>query len=75
MFGEDHGDLDFVYRITGENLTPEKIREQLNIIYNTPVEELHERALAAREYFDNVIREYFKDPTKYLLNWLGEDGR
>ena len=75
LFGEDNGDLDFVYRITGENLTPEKIRDELDTIYNAPVEVLHERALAAREYFDNVIREYFKDPTKYLLNWLDKDGR
>tara|TARA_R100001126_G_C4875546_1_gene175673 strand:+ start:865 stop:1782 length:918 start_codon:yes stop_codon:yes gene_type:complete len=75
LFGEDNGDLDFVYRITGENLTPEKIRDELDTIYSAPVEALHERALAAREYFDNVIREYFKDPTKYLLNWLDKDGR
>jgi len=75
LFGEDAGDLDFVYRITGEDLTPQEIRNKLNIIYNAPMQELHERAVAAREYFDNVIREYFEDPTYYFLNWIDSSGR
>jgi len=75
LFGEDTGDLDFVYRITGEDLTPQEIRNKLNIIYNAPIQELHERAIAAREYFDNVIREYFEDPTYYFLNWMNNNGR
>lgn len=75
LFGEDAGDLDFVYRITGEDLTPQEIRNKLNIIYNAPMQELHERAVAAREYFDNVIRKYFEDPTFYFLNWMDNNGR
>jgi hypothetical protein len=73
LFGEQGKDLDFVYRITGEDLTPEKIRDQLILIHEAPIEELHERALAARQYFDNTIREYFKNPTQYFLNWLERD--
>ena len=72
---EKCGDLEFVYRITGADLTPDKIRQQLQAIYDTPVEELHERAIAARKYFDDMIREYFKNPTKYFLDWLENNGK
>ena len=34
------------------------------------MEELRERANLARKYFDKVIRNYFEDPTLYLLQWL-----
>lgn len=70
LVGENNADLDFVYRITGFDLTPDKITEQLQQIYDTPISELHDRATAARNYFDNTIREYFNDPTLYFLEWL-----
>jgi len=70
LVGEDEYDLDFVYRITGKDLTPEELDEKLNMIYDTPISELKDRAFAAREYFDTVIRSYFEDPTEYFQNWL-----
>ena len=72
LVGEDNQtpDLDFVYRIVGNDLTPAKITEQLNEIYQEPIEELYRRADLARQYFDNIIRKYFDDPTLFLLNWM-----
>ena len=74
LVGEDDKELDFVYRITGEDLIPSKLTEQLQAIYDTPIEELTERAEAARNYFDSVIRSYFDDPTAYFLSWLDKKG-
>ena len=75
LVGETSSELDFVYRITGHDLTPDKITEQLQKIYDTPIDELHDRANAARKYFDTTIRKYFNDPTKYFLEWLEENER
>ena len=29
----------------------------------------------AKNYFETIVREYFNDPTLYLLNWLNEHER
>tara|TARA_R100000808_G_C2149493_1_gene157900 strand:+ start:2811 stop:3731 length:921 start_codon:yes stop_codon:yes gene_type:complete len=73
LVGENDQSLDFIYRITGNNLNPDLLREQLALIYETPISELKERAQAAREYFDTTIREYFDDPTAYFLKWLEDE--
>ena len=73
LVGEDGNDLDFVYRIVGANLTPDDIRHQLQLIYDTPIDILHDRSNLARKYFDLTIREYFKDPTLFYLNWLNSN--
>lgn len=73
LVGEENCDLDFVFRITGRDLSPTKITEQLTEIYNTPIEELQDRAKRARSYFDTTIRRYFEDPTLFFLNWLTDE--
>ena len=70
LVGEEEEDLDFVYRITGQDLTPEKLRNQLEEINETPLSELADRAMAARNYFDSTVRSYFEDPTAYFRTWL-----
>jgi hypothetical protein len=73
LVGEDTHDTSFCYRITNVT-TPKEIVEQLIQIYNnSSISELKDRAMAARNYFDVVIREYFRDPTLYFLNWLNND--
>jgi len=70
LVGEDHYDTSFIFRICGNDLTPQKIKQQLEYIYTLPRDEIERRANAAKQYFDNVVREYFKDPTAYFLKWL-----
>jgi len=70
LVGEDTKNLDFVFRIVGNDLTPERLRVKLDEIYRTPMRELQDRADAARKYFDTTIRDYFSDPTRYFLEWL-----
>ena len=70
MVGEDHYDTSFVYRICGNHLTPEDVKEQLGTIYNTDSAILEDRANKAKKYFDEVIRVYFDDPTAYFIKWL-----
>jgi len=70
LVGEENGAHDFVFRIVGHDLNPELLREKLQIVYDTPLGELHDRAHAARQYFDSIIRNYFEDPTAYFLQWL-----
>jgi len=70
LFAEDMYDTSFCYRICHKTMTPEYLRDELNKIYDTPHEELKEKAANGRKYFDTVVREYFDDPTKYFLKWL-----
>jgi len=43
-------------------------------ILDTPLSELIERGKAARNYFQSVIVEYYKDPTKTFLTYLHRKG-
>ena len=70
LFGEDHYDMSFCYRVHKVDMTPEYLLEELNKIYNTPPEALEKRANQAKEYFETIVREYFEDPTLYFFNWL-----
>ena len=70
LFGEDEHDLSFCYKIHNTNMNPDFLLPELKKIYNTPIEELEERASAARQYFDKTLRSYFADPTLYFLRWL-----
>ena len=75
IVGDDHYDTRFFYRLcdlqNGQpGLGEESLYNELSKIYNTNINELNERAVLARKYFDNVLREYFKDPTLYFLKWL-----
>jgi hypothetical protein len=72
LVGEDYYDTSFVFRICDIEMTPDKVAEKLKEVYNLPLEELENRASAAKKYFDDVIRVYFEDPTKFFLEWLGK---
>ena len=52
------------------DLSPSDMANELLKVYNNPIEELKERGLAAKKYFDNVIKVYFDDPTLFFINWL-----
>jgi hypothetical protein len=75
MFGEDRYDTSFCYRICEKNMDPEYLKNELDKIYNTPNEILKEKADQAKEYFETIVRNYFDDPTLYLLRWLEEHER
>jgi hypothetical protein len=70
LFGEDHYDMSFCYRINNPNVNPSYIFDELKKIYETPIEDMEERAAKGKEYFETIVREYFADPTLYFLNWL-----
>ena len=75
IVGDDHYDTSFFYRLCDlQNGSPGQgetlLYNELIKIYNTNINELTERAILARKYFDTVLREYFKDPTLYFLKWL-----
>ena len=66
---EEMYDMSFAYRISPSS-TNEEIANKLKQIHQTPHEELVDRGRKAREYFQKVIVEYFKDPTLYFLKYL-----
>ena len=68
MVGEPGYDTSFCFRIISND--PADILNQVVEIYNRPIKELVERAEAAREYFEDVIRVYFNDPTLTFIKWL-----
>lgn len=72
LFGEDHYDMSFCYRIHNVNMTPKYLLQELNYIYNTPIDDMKERASRGKTYFETIVREYFRDPTLYFLNWLSK---
>ena len=67
--GEELYDMSFAYRLS-PSLTDEEIARQLRDIANTPTSELIERGKKARDYFQKVVVEYFKDPTLYFRRYL-----
>jgi hypothetical protein len=67
--GEDEYDTSFIFKVIGD-LSPKDMANELVTIYNTNINELKERGDAAKNYFDTVIKEYFKDPTLFFINWL-----
>jgi hypothetical protein len=69
IMDEDLYENQFYYKINPD-LTDDEMTTKLLDIYNTPMKELKQKAELAKKYFDNVVVEYFKDPTKYFLNFL-----
>lgn len=67
--GEEDYDMSFAYRIS-PSLPHVEIGKQLVAIQQTPNKELIEKAAKARDYFQKVVMEYFKDPTLYFLKYL-----
>ena len=70
ILGEETYDTSFCFRICKENMHPDFLRQELQKIYETPIEELRHRAIEARKYFEVVVREYFDDPTFFFIGWL-----
>lgn len=66
VVGEDFYDTSFIFRIS-QYISVEEMGTCLHNIYSRSTDELLERADAARQYFDDVIREYFADPTEYAI--------
>jgi len=67
--GYDYYDTSFAYQLPS-TLTQTELANELTKIAETPISELQDRAKAARVYFDTVVRNYFKDPTLFFLNYL-----
>ena len=70
LFAEDTHDLSFCYRICKKDMGPEYLHAELEKIYNTPNEELKQKANSAKKFFETVVRDYFEDPTLYFMKWL-----
>jgi len=69
IMDEDKLEDKFFYRINPD-LPDDKLLEELNKIYSTPLEELKKKCYQAKEYFNNNVKKYFEDPTKYYLTFL-----
>lgn len=69
VVGDDYYDTRFIWQISP--LASEYDTMQfLHHIIKEPLDKMRARAVAARIYFDNVVRVYFKDPTAYFLRWM-----
>ena len=69
IMGEDFYDTSFVFKIN-PYLSIEDMTTELMKVNDTPYTELVERAKLARQYFQNVLIPYFKDPTQYFFDFL-----
>jgi hypothetical protein len=69
LMGSDWYDMSFVHQIP-THLSADEMAEFFWRIARSGEEELRERGKAARNYFDNVVRPYFCDPTQSFLRWL-----
>lgn len=69
VMGEDHFDTSFFYRIDPD-LASADLLQQLTNISNTNRNELIDKAKLARKYFDEVVRRYYADPTRYFIDFL-----
>ena len=66
---ENNYDMSFAFRISPSTPRDEMTRELLRI-HNFPIEELIERGKRARKYFETVVVNYLKDPTKSFIDYL-----
>jgi hypothetical protein len=66
---EGERDTSFVYKINA-TLSDKELTNELTKIYNTPMSELIDKGKMARQYFIDVVMEYFKDPTLYFIKWM-----
>lgn len=73
LLSYDHYDTSFCVQIES-GLSPQSLRAEMEKLSGMPLAEAHDRGRLAREYFDKVVREYFRDPTLYFLNWLKKQG-
>jgi len=65
----NYAETEFAYQLSAK-LTKDELANELTKIAETPIKELHDRAKAARNYFDTTLRTYFKDPTLFFLKYL-----
>lgn len=70
---DDQYDMSFVYTISPA-LPDDQIAQTIMKIHNEPYEQLVERGRLARKYFQEVVVEYFKDPTQQFINFLKKNG-
>jgi len=69
VMGEDYYDTSFFYRIDPE-ASIEELNDFFTKIYNEDFDVLIEKCKLARTYFDDVVKKYFKDPTKFFIEFL-----
>ncbi|MCF6149087.1 MAG: tetratricopeptide repeat protein [Candidatus Kuenenia sp.] len=67
--GEDYYDMSFIFRISAR-LSEQEMAEEFLKIAETPIDEAIERGKRAKQYFEDVLRIYYKDPTKYFIKFL-----
>jgi hypothetical protein len=70
IVGDNYYDTSFMFRVTDNKSALGMSLDFSKIFHNTSMQEAIDRGKAARDYFDTVIRDYFKDPTKYFINFL-----
>ena len=67
--GEDYYDMSFIFRISAKS-SEQEIAVELKKISEISMSEAIERGKRARQYFEDVLRTYYKDPTEYFIKFL-----
>ncbi|MBM4053784.1 MAG: tetratricopeptide repeat protein [Planctomycetes bacterium] len=70
--GEDYYNMSFLFRISAKS-SEKEIAAELKRISEIPLSEAIERGKMARQYFEDVIRTYYNDPTKYFITFLNRN--
>lgn len=69
LLGEDQFDTSFAIQIDAW-LSVEEMRNELAKAYSMSLSEARSRGNIARQYFDEIVRKYFKDPTRCFIEWM-----
>lgn len=69
MMGEDYYDTSFAFKLSKYN-DKDEIINLLKMIDSSPKEQLINRGIKAREYYDNVVKPYLENPMKSFSEWL-----
>ena len=69
FLGHDNYDMSFVIQLSDKS-SIEYLEKEFNKIYCMSGEEIIQRCVMARRYFEDVIKPYFTDPTKMFLEYL-----
>jgi len=70
VYGHEYHVKNPFYFQMSSDLSPAEMLNELQKIQDTPLEELRQMSINAKEYFETCIRKYFEDPTLRFIEWL-----
>lgn len=73
LLGEDQFDMSFVTQLSAD-LSVSELAGELVKLAVLPLSEVIQRGQKAHAYWENIVVDYFNDPTRFFIRWLEAKG-